>query len=177
LAYYFAHPDEKYYVRELASLVGLDVGNLSRELKNLEKKGLFLSSTKGRIKLYGINKDYPLYHEIKKLIDKTEGLEGGIREIVLGSSGAKAAFIYGSYASGKDKGASDIDLVVVGDLKENKFTREIRALESKFNKEINFTLYSAEDFRSKKKEKGGFLAQVLKEKLIILKGDPEWLKN
>ena len=38
LTYSFTHPDESYYVRELANLIGMDAGNLSRELKNLRKR-------------------------------------------------------------------------------------------------------------------------------------------
>jgi predicted transcriptional regulator with HTH domain len=35
LTYSFTHPDESYYVRELAYLTQEDPGNLSRELKRL----------------------------------------------------------------------------------------------------------------------------------------------
>lgn len=40
LTYSFTHPEESYYVRELASLIQEDPGNLSRELKRLEDEGL-----------------------------------------------------------------------------------------------------------------------------------------
>ena len=110
LTYSFTHPDENYYVRELSSLIGEDPGNLSR-MKKLEEEGLYASMTKGRVKYFSLNKTYPLFRELKRIIFKTEGVEGSIKEVVLKFGGIALAFIYGSYAKNKEKKASDIDLV------------------------------------------------------------------
>jgi predicted transcriptional regulator with HTH domain len=56
LTYSFTHPDEDYYVRELSGLIEEDPGNLSRELRILEEEGLYTSVTRGRVKLYSLNK-------------------------------------------------------------------------------------------------------------------------
>jgi predicted nucleotidyltransferase len=170
LTYSFTHPDENYYVRELSSLIDEDPGNLSRELKKLEEEGLYTSMTKGRVKLFSINKNYPLFRELKRIIFKTEGVEGSIKEIVLKFRGIALAFIYGSYAKDKEKKASDIDLVVVGEYPQSKFTRDIRGLESKLSREINFTSYTREEFEKEREKEGGFLNLVLKDKILILKG-------
>jgi predicted nucleotidyltransferase len=80
------------------------------------------------------------------------------------------AFIYGSYAKNKEKKTSDIDLVLVGKFPKDEFTRQIRDLESKLNREINFTSYTKEEFDEERKKEGGFLNLVLKDKVIPLKG-------
>ena len=170
LTYSFTHPDENYYVRELSGLIDEDPGNLSRELKKLEEEGLYTSMTKGRVKFFSINKNYPLFRELKRIIFKTEGVEGSIKEVVLKFRGIVLAFIYGSYAKDKEKKASDIDLVVVGEYPQGKFTRDIRGLESKLSREINFTSYTREEFEKERKKEGGFLNLVLKDKILILKG-------
>jgi DNA-binding MarR family transcriptional regulator len=54
LAYSFTHCDDNYYVRELSSLIDVDPGNLSRELRKLEEEGLYFSLTKGKLKLYSL---------------------------------------------------------------------------------------------------------------------------
>jgi predicted nucleotidyltransferase len=97
-------------------------------------------------------------------------VEGSIKEVVLKFRGIAVAFIYGSYAKNKEKKASDIDLVVVGAYPQSKFTRDIRGLESKLNREINFTSYTTEEFEKERKNAGGFLNLVLKDKILILKG-------
>ena len=170
LTYSFTHPDENYYVRELSSLIDEDPGNLSRELKKLEGEGLYTSTKKGNIKFYSLNRRYPLFKELKKIIFKTEGVEGSLKEAVSRFKGISLAFIYGSYAKDKEKKASDIDMVVVGRSPLDKFTHDIRHLESKLNREININFYTEEEFEKERKKESGFLNLVLKEKIILLKG-------
>jgi len=55
-------------------------------------------------------------------------------------------------------------------LARNKFTREIRALELKLGREINFTVYTQEEFEMERKKEGGFLNLILKDRVVILKG-------
>ncbi len=170
LAYSFTHSDENYYVRELSSLIDEDPGNLSRELRKLETEGLYTSFVKGKVKFYSVNKNYSLFKELKTIIFKTEGVEGSLKEIVLKYKGIALAFIYGSYAKNKEKKTSDIDLVVVGKFNRDRFTGDIRSLEEKLNREINFTVYTEDEFEKERRKEGSFLNLVLKDKFIILKG-------
>lgn len=172
LGYVFTHKDGKYYVRELAAMIGVDPGNLSRELRRLEEEGIFVSSVKGREKFYSLNTKYPLFEEVEKIVFKTEGVEGSLRELLAGFSGVKTAFIYGSYARGGEKAGSDIDLAVVvtGGFDEDKFIFSIRGLERKLSRDINYTAYRENEFDKKKKEKGSFVAAVVNGKKILLKG-------
>ena len=170
LTYSFTHPDETYYVRELAHLINEDSGNLSRELKRLEAEGLFTSMTKGRVKFFSLNKKYPLFEELRQIIFKTEGVQGSLEELVRKYEGIGSAFIYGSYAKRRENKGSDVDLIVVGDFPRNSFTRELRSLESKLNREINFVAYTREEFEKERKKDGGFLNLALKDKTIMLKG-------
>lgn len=170
LAYSFTHSDENYYVRELANLIDEDPGNLSRELRKLEVEGLYTSLAKGKVKFYSLNKNYPLFKQLKEIIFKTEGVEGSLKEIALKYKGIVLAFIHGSYAKNKERKTSDIDLVAVGKFNRDYFTSDIRNLERKLNREINFTVYTEDEFKKERKKDGGFLNLVLKGKFIILKG-------
>lgn len=170
LTYSFTHPDEHFYVRELAGLIDEDAGNLSRELRELEKEGLFTSFSKGNVKFYSLSKSYPLFQELKQIVFKTEGVEGSLRDTVYRNKDISFAFIYGSYAENKEKKSSDIDLAVVGEFPRTEFMRQIKSLESKLNREINFSSYSKDEFIKEKNKSGSFLNIVLKGNIIILKG-------
>ena len=170
LTYSFTHPDENYYVRELSHLINEDPGNLSRELRRLEDEGLYASVTKGRVRFFSLNKRYPLFKELKKIIFKTEGVQGSLRELVQKYEGIVLAFLYGSYAKNRERKTSDIDLVVVGGFPRNPFTRDVRQLESTLNREINFTVYNKSEFAKERKKEGGFLNLVLKDNILLLKG-------
>ena len=170
LGFYFTHPDERYYLREIALRLNIDPGNLSRELRRLTREGLFLEIPKGRIKFYALNPAHPLYPELKQILSKTEGVEGSLRELVSRLQDIETAFIYGSYAKGEERGSSDIDLLLVGAAERRSLTSQIRKLEDQLGREINFNLYVPEDFKRKSRQKGSFLAEVVKGKKIMLKG-------
>ena len=73
LVHFFTHPDESFYVREIASIINEDAGNLSRGLRTLEEEGFYKSSLRGRLKFYSLNKSYLLFDELKNIIFKTAG--------------------------------------------------------------------------------------------------------
>ena len=64
----------------------------------------------------------------------------------------------------------DIDLVVVGEFPRDSFTRDVRKIESRLNREINFSAYAKSEFAKERKKEGGFLNLVLKGDIIVLKG-------
>lgn len=170
LSYFFTNPKKSLYVRELGIILDLDPGNLSRELRKLEQEGIFTSYTKGQIKFYSLDKKYPLFGDLKNIIFKMEGVEGSLRQLVSEYAGIVLAFIYGSYAKGKERGTSDIDIVVVGSFPRDEFTRKLRVLETKLNREANFNSYTKAEFEKESKKNGGFLNMVIKNKVILLKG-------
>jgi len=166
----FSNVDVRHYTRELERELGYSSGNIRRELLKLQAEGMLKTEKQGNALFYFIDKTYPLYKEIKSIISKTSGVEGQLRELIKKEQGVSKAFIYSSYAKGTEKGNSDIDLVIVGELKEKDFLKEIRSIEEKIGREVNYTLYSKKEFEVKSKEKGGFLNIVAQDKTISLKG-------
>jgi predicted nucleotidyltransferase len=171
LSYSFSHIDEDYHVRELAGIIGEDPGNLSRELRKLEEEGIYTSKVRGRLKIYSVNKAYPLFKEIRNIVFKTTGLEGTLRRLVNKYDGLILSFIYGSFAKQKEDKMSDIDMVIAGSSQPDGFVAELRKIESKFNREINYTFYKLDEFRNESGKEGSFLNIVLKGKKILLKGN------
>jgi predicted nucleotidyltransferase len=74
LGWLFTHPDERYFVRQLAAFVEEDSTNMSRELARLERAGILVSTTEGRQKYYQANRQSPLFNELHELIVKTVGM-------------------------------------------------------------------------------------------------------
>lgn len=170
LAYYFTNPTEQLYLRQLASILKEDPGNLSKELSRLQHEGVFITQNKGNQKYFYLNKSYALYGELKSIIFKTIGIEGQLKKIIGDIKGIQLALIYGSYAAGKERALSDIDLLLVGNPDENKLLREIESLEKLLGREINYNIYPAREFKEKITKKDSFITNVLKRPKIILKG-------
>ena len=171
LAYYFTNPAESLYIRQSASILKEDPGNLSKEFSRLEREGIFIAEMKGNQKHFHLNKRYPLYNEIKSILFKTVGVEGRLKEMMGRIRGVRLSFIYGSYAADKENASSDVDLLVVGDLNEDELLEKIESAERILGREINYNIYPMEEFEEKIRRKDGFLTNVLKRPKIMLKGE------
>ena len=170
LTLFFSNHEALFFLREIQRLTGEDVGGIKRELDNLSAIDLLLSERSGNLKYYSLNRSFPLFDELKSIISKTTGAEGALKDRLRDLPGLEIAFIYGSYARGKEKAASDIDLFLIGDLDVSKVNFVINAAEAALRREINYTIYTKKEFRQKKKSRDGFIAEVLKNKKIMLKG-------
>ena len=175
LALYFTNPNKKYYLRELERILNFSVGNIRRELIKLESTGLFLSENKGNLVYYYLNQSYPLFNELKSIIFKTSGTPKMLQNILEKFKGISQAFIYGSFAKGEEREGSDIDLLIMGEVNEDKLVEVISKLERKLQREINYTIYGKEDFKKKKEGDNPFILDILKEKKIFLIGDENGL--
>jgi predicted nucleotidyltransferase len=172
LGYFCTNNDARLYLRQAAAILGEDPGNLSKELAHLVDIGIFNSALSGKQRYYSLNKQYPLFNELKSVVFKTIGVSGALKEMLASIPGVKKAFIYGSFAQEEEKAESDIDVLLVGNFNEDEFIEKLSPLENKLQREINYTIYSPQEFARKSKKKGSFLNEVLKTKLIFLKGKP-----
>jgi len=175
LALYFTNPNKKYYLRELERLLNFSVGNIRRELIKLESTGLFLSENKGNLVYYYLNQSYPLFEEFKSIIFKTSGAPKMLQNSLEKFNGIVHAFIYGSFAKGEEKEDSDIDLLIIGEVNEDKLIEVISNLERRLQREINYAIFGKEDFKKKKEDRNPFILDILKEKKIFLIGDENGL--
>ena len=174
LLHFYTNPNYELYLREISVVLDEDPGNLSKEMSKLEKEGIFLSRSRGKQKYFSLNKDYPLYDELKSIIFKTIGIKGSIQKITNEADGIATAFIYGSYASGEESSASDIDLCLIIDdntFDEDKFISKISDLEKSISREVNYIYYSEDEWKDKIIQKDSFIESIKKGQKIILKGD------
>ncbi len=176
LGWLFSHPDERYFVRQLTTLVKEDSTNVSRELIRLEKTGILISTTEGKQKYYQANRQSPLFNELHGLIVKTTGVADVLRSALAPSVGQiRVAFIFGSIASGNEDKASDIDMMVAGDISFGDVVSLLSKAEEKLGREINSVVYPIAEFKQKVKEDHHFVKTVLEGEKIFLIGDEDEL--
>ena len=106
------------------------------------------------------------------MIAKTAGIEGTFRELFRQLKQVKMALLYGSFAKGKERKDSDVDLLIVGSPRvEDRLMKEIPRLEKQLQREINYKLYSEAEYRRRRSQGDPFLEEVLSDKKVVLKGD------
>lgn len=173
LTLFFTNPSQKYYLRELQRQLGYSAGSIRRELLKFQKDDLFNTQMVGNLLYYSLNTKHPLFQELKMIVSKTVGVEGRLRSTLSSIHGIKVAFIYGSYAGRKEKGSSDIDLMIIGNPDTSLLNEKIAELEKRLKREINPTIYSMEEYRAKKKAKSGFIVELLKNPKIMVIGEED----
>jgi len=165
LRLFFADPGKKYYLRELERLLKVTVGNIRRELMILEKTSLFKHEAGGREVYYFLNQQAPFFEDIKNLVSKTIGAEGALKKELSGIRGIKRAFIFGSFAKKKERPASDIDLMIIGEVDENTLIDKISRLEKFLKREINYHLVDEREWQ-KKRQSDSFVKAIIKNPQI-----------
>jgi uncharacterized protein len=176
LALFFLNPDSEYYFSEVARLTGTRQGVIQRELKSLTEASILTSEKRGRQKFYAVNRRHPIFQDLRNIIFKTYGVIGRIREALepFGEQ-IKVAFVYGSFARGEEVSGSDLDLFVVGDIGLDELVSALSNVEQAIGREINPTLFSVAEFKTKWSEKNHFIRSMANtEKELVIGSEDEF---
>ncbi|HEX4542257.1 MAG TPA: nucleotidyltransferase domain-containing protein, partial [Candidatus Acidoferrum sp.] len=168
LSYYFTNPSARHHLRDLAVRLDVDPSNLSKELGRLEREGLFRSEVSGRQKYFQLNREYPLFQEVRGIVAKTIGAVPLIAQSLKKVEGIREAYLYGSFARNQQDAASDIDILVIGEPGSQAFAEAMQKLERQLGREINYTVFSPTEFNSRRKRKDAFLENVWHNKRVSL---------
>ena len=174
LRLFLTNPDSSFYMQEIGRILNKKPGVFQRTLNNLVSEGVIESEYKANARYFKVNKNYPLFKELKSIVFKTVGIKGSIKRVLERVGDVELAFIYGSYAKGKENYLSDIDLFIIGTPDEDILIKELDKLEEQLNREINYKLYTVKEFKRNVKDDEPFILQVLRDKKItIIGGDSE----
>jgi len=178
LCLFLLSPDDRFYVREVAARTNQPRRAVQRELPKLEAIGLLEHTIDGNRKYYRVNKDCPIFPELKSIFLKTVGLGDALREFLARVEGAiHAAFIYGSYAKGEESTTSDIDLFVVGTITARELSAVLATAKSELAREINPVMMTPEELTAKVASRNHFVLSVLEEPKTFLVGNVEDLES
>ena len=165
-------PDESFYVREIARLTGVPAGSLHRELRLLTDGGLFTRSVTGSQVRYQADRSCPIYEELAGIFRKTAGLADVLREALVPlKKRIVLSFIFGSVAQGKERAASDVDVLVVGGVPFASVVEASHGLRGRLGREVNPVVMTAAAFRAKYAEGDRFVTRIVNEPKIFLLGD------
>jgi len=166
------HPEESFYVREIMRLAGVPSGSLHRELTALAAAGLLTRSVSGSLVRYQADRSCPLFEELAAIFRKTTGLGDVLREALepLGDS-VRTAFVFGSVAQGKERGSSDVDLMVLGSVRFERLVEALMPVGERLRREINPVVMTPQEFRTQLKARDRFVSRVAREPKLFIQGD------
>lgn len=159
----------EFHSNDIARRTRLAPSTVVKEVRVLAELSLVKVRKQGSLKLVSISKESPIFEELRRIFLKFEMLDEIIRRAL--PSEIDYALIYGSFAKGKEEVSSDIDLLVVGDLDEDKLLKRISQAERDIGREINYNLWSRQEFLEKARSKIPLLNEILKTPVIMISGD------
>lgn len=155
---------KRIYGREIAKKLEMNQKTVSNVLNELEKQNILKFMMEGKNKYYYLNKFYPHLKEIIKLIEiqrKINFLEkyGKLKELFfeLEKRTGEMLIIFGSYADFSATPKSDLDVFVLGKIKD------IEDLEELYNIKINVVRSNKNKFNKKEH----FIKEVIKNHIIL----------
>ncbi len=159
-------PDKKFYLRELARELGVSYSVLQSEKENLVGLGVLVEEKRGKVNLISVNRSLPYYPDLRGLIMKTSGVMGVLGRELRGVAGVRFALV-----SGSETPASDVDLLVVGDVGEEALMKAVEGVETGIGREINFILWGVNDFGERCRAGHHLLRDIVGKPLVMLVGD------
>jgi predicted nucleotidyltransferase len=169
--------DRSFYIRELAREIDIPFSMVYKQEKNLVSLGIVSEEKKGKVTLVSVNKKLPYLAELKSLLLKTAGLANTIGDALRKLRGIRYALIYGSFASGEETESSDVDILIVGNVDEERILNGVSAIEQKTGREINYILWSEEEFRKRARSKHHLLTEITRKPVIMLVGEESELRR
>jgi predicted nucleotidyltransferase len=168
LRYFFAEPGRESHVRELARRLGRPAAVVGRELARLEEGGILASTWIGRTRRYRVDEASPLSQEVRGLVQKTIGVEQVLRDALERVSGVEEAFLFGSYAAGTERPASDLDVLLIGRIDQVALSERLQAAEQALGREVNAIAYRREEFEDLRRTGDAFLTDVIQGPRVAL---------
>ena len=183
LKLFLFNPDQRFYIRQVARNLDLQVNSARRELDNLNTFGLLAvggkdasedvhnskkkdSKKKNQEKYYYVNKDFILFGELRSLLAKSQVLYRKDFVDNIKGSGAPQLIILSGLFVNNDK--SPVDLLIVGKMEKRKTKKIIDKLEKELGTEINFTVMTSSEFKYRKDITDVFLYNILETRNIVV---------
>lgn len=165
-----------FYQRQISSLTNQSIRGVQREVERLLRIGFLEKSVQGNRVYYKANRNNPIFEDLKNIFFKSVGIAGALREN-LQDKKIEIAFIYGSYARGQESLLSDIDLMIIGDISSKELSGLLAKPKTELLREINYAVFSLNEFIDKAIQKDHFINSALRDKKIFVIGSDDELRG
>jgi predicted nucleotidyltransferase len=172
----FLNPTSQLHLNDIARKTDIAPSVASKECRLLLSLGLVRKSTKGNLTLYEINGQSVIHDEMKRIFLKYELLDELLAS-KLRLEQVRYALIYGSFAKGTEGERSDVDLLVVGDIEEDKLLKAVNEIERETGREVNYNLWTEREFVEKVETQVPLIREIAKTPVIMIAGEESELKR
>jgi predicted nucleotidyltransferase len=160
-----------WYLHELAKHLRVPPSSVQHELRLFASVGILTRKVDGNRVYYQADQSSSVFRALAEVLRKTSGLADVVRDALKPLAvKLEVAFIYGSVVAGEERASSDVDLMIIGRAPLSEIAGVLRAAEDEVGRNINPTVYTAQEFLKKTKAGHHFLTSVLEKELLFVYG-------
>jgi predicted nucleotidyltransferase len=165
-----SEPQKAAAVTELAEDLSVTPQAVRRELRRFVDAGWVVHEGGARSGRFRADTNAPVYGALRELLEKTVGIEAQLRNALTNVEGVRSAAIYGSWATGRIRSDSDVDVLVIGDVDYAHLVERIADVHDRSGRDINLMAMRPDEFRDKLLSGSAFLKTVVGGPRIPLVG-------
>lgn len=173
LELFFSDPDEMYYVREITRKTREEINAVRRELDRMVGASLLKSEQRGNRLYYQLNTRYLFYQELQQMVSKSTGLGRKIRKFRRKLGSLKFVMFSGKFVRKKPISQGQVDMLIIGEVVLAELSDLIKKAEKEMGREINYAVFSEEEFEFRKQRRDPFIMDVLYESRVMVIGDED----
>lgn len=177
LSLFMLNSASEFYLREIARRLDLPPHAVTQETKRLTEIGLLKRERRGNNVYFRVNRNFPIFPELKAIILRTVGIGDRLREALAKQGNIDVAFIYGSYAKNTENLESDVDVFIIGDVPSRGLTPILAQLEEEIGRELNATVFTRKEISQRMNDGDHFVSSVMSDRKIFLIGNEEVLRS
>jgi hypothetical protein len=177
LELFFSNQDQLYYVREITRHTKEEINAVRRELDKMLGYGLLNSEPRGNRTYYFLNKRYLYYQELQQMVFKSTGLAKKLLKARSKLGDVKYVMFSGEFVRGAQVKHGQVDVLVIGDIVLPELQTIIKDEETVLGREINYTVFSLEEFEFRKTRRDPFIMDILYSTRIMVIGNEDEFVN
>ena len=168
------NPGKAFYVREITRLIDEQINSVRRELANMMTVGIVLSDSADNKLYYEVNQKYEYFEPLRQIFgDSTaktserniKSKDVSWQDKLMQLPGLRLAVAAGALVRGS---ASNIDLLLVGDLQQTKVASLLKEIERAESRELNYSILTYDDFYYRLSVRDKFITEITSGACIVL---------
>ncbi len=167
---FYSNPEEMYYVREITRKTKEEINAVRRELDRMLAAGIVKSEQRGNRLYYSLNDRYTFFQELRQMVAKSSGLGKKIRKLKRKLGSVSYVMFSGGFIKKEQPKQGEVDILVIGDVVMPELSALIGEEEKSLGREINYAVFSLEEFEFRKTRRDPFIMDVLYGSRIMIIG-------
>ncbi len=170
---FFASPESMYFVREITREIKEEINAVRRELDRMLSVGMLRSEQRGNRLYYSVNTKYLYFQELQQMVIKSTGLGRKLRKNMRKLGAVSFVMFSGRFVRRLNPRQGEVDILVIGEVVLPELSLLIKEEEQVLKREINYAVFSDEEFEFRKTRRDPFVMDVLNGTRVMIIGSED----